>query len=57
MTRAVSIVKQAREQGLTAKCDFFVTPGSEQIRATMQRDGIQKEFEAIGASILANACG
>jgi homoaconitase len=57
LTRAASIVKQAQAQGLSPKCEFLVTPGSEQIRATMQRDGIQKVFESIGAIILANACG
>lgn len=55
MSRAASIAKQAIEQGLKAKSSFFVTPGSEQIRATIQRDGYQEIFEKIGAMVLANA--
>jgi aconitate hydratase len=57
MTRAASIAKQALEKGLKAKSQFMVTPGSEQIRATMARDGLDKPLEAIGATVLANACG
>jgi aconitate hydratase len=55
MARAASIAQQAIEQGLKAKSAFFVTPGSEQIRATIQRDGYQEIFEKIGAMVLANA--
>eukprot|EP01125_Pyxidicula_operculata_P008935 TRINITY_DN2952_c0_g1_i2.p1 TRINITY_DN2952_c0_g1~~TRINITY_DN2952_c0_g1_i2.p1 ORF type:complete len:504 (-),score=144.82 TRINITY_DN2952_c0_g1_i2:5-1516(-) len=57
MTRAASIAKQALDKGLKAKTEFIVTPGSEQIRATMERDGLIKVFTDIGASVLANACG
>ena len=57
MTRSASLVKQAVERGLSIKTDFTVTPGSEQIRATMERDGLIKVFEAAGAQVLANACG
>lgn len=57
MTRAVSIIKQAEEAGLKPKIPFFVTPGSEQIRATMERDGLIDVFEKNKAIVLANACG
>ena len=57
MSRAVSIIKQAEAVGLKPKIPFFVTPGSEQIRATIERDGLINTFEANGAIVLANACG
>lgn len=57
MTRAVSIIKQAEKVGLKPKIPFFVTPGSEQIRATMERDGLIDTFEKNDAIVLANACG
>nr|QIE05298.1 mitochondrial aconitase ACO2 [Halisarca dujardinii]QIZ30872.1 aconitase [Halisarca dujardinii] len=57
MSRAASVAKQALEKGLKAKSQFMVTPGSEQIRATMARDGLDKPLEALGATVLANACG
>jgi len=57
MTKAASIAKQALAHGLKAKSDFYITPGSEQIRATMERDGLQKVFQDIGGKVLANACG
>eukprot|EP01128_Nolandella_sp_AFSM9_P008764 TRINITY_DN5440_c0_g1_i1.p1 TRINITY_DN5440_c0_g1~~TRINITY_DN5440_c0_g1_i1.p1 ORF type:complete len:775 (+),score=178.75 TRINITY_DN5440_c0_g1_i1:39-2363(+) len=57
MTRSNSIVRQAFEHGLKPKSKFFVTPGSEQIRATIERDGILGSFEEAGATVLANACG
>ncbi|XP_019850428.1 PREDICTED: aconitate hydratase, mitochondrial-like [Amphimedon queenslandica] len=57
MTRAASVAKQALSHGLKAKTTFTVTPGSEQIRATMARDGIDKPFNDFGAIVLANACG
>lgn len=57
MTRAESLVKQAKAAGLKPKSDFFVTPGSEQIRATLERDGTMKTFSSAGATVLANACG
>lgn len=57
MTRAVSIIKQAENAGLKPKIPFFVTPGSEQIRATMERDGLIETFEKNGSIVLANACG
>ncbi|KAJ3294298.1 aconitate hydratase [Blyttiomyces sp. JEL0837] len=57
MTRVLSLVRQAQKKGLKAKTEFLVTPGSEQIRATMERDGIIKELEGANAQVLANACG
>ncbi len=57
MTRAVELVKQAKEAGLKPKIPFFVTPGSEQIRATIERDGLINTFQDSGATVLANACG
>lgn len=57
LTRAASIARQAAEKGLKAKSEFTVTPGSEQIRFTVERDGILDEFEKIGGVVLANACG
>lgn len=55
--RAVSIAKQALDAGLKAACPLTITPGSEQIRATIERDGLLKTLEGIGGLVLANACG
>ena len=57
ITRAASIARQAAENGLVAKTDLLITPGSEQVRATIERDGLLADFDAIGATVLANACG
>ena len=57
MTRAESLVRQASAAGLKPKADFFITPGSEQIRATVSRDGTMETFERAGGIVLANACG
>lgn len=57
MTRAASVVKQAAKLGIKAKIPFNVTPGSEQIRATIARDGLESTFVAAGGTVLANACG
>lgn len=57
MTRSASIFKQAADHGLSLKSKFTVTPGSEQVRATIARDGLIKTFEGAGAVVLANACG
>lgn len=57
MQRAQSLVKQASAAGLKPKADFFVTPGSEQIRATLERDDTLSTFSDAGATVLANACG
>jgi aconitate hydratase len=55
--RAAHIAREARKHGLKARVPLMVTPGSEQIRATIERDGLLADLEAIGASVLANACG
>lgn len=57
MCRAASIAQQALDHGLKAKSAFTVTPGSEQIRATIERDGLSKIFDEFGGVVLANACG
>ncbi|KFD55402.1 hypothetical protein M514_03742 [Trichuris suis] len=57
MTRAASIAEQAAEHGCRFKSNFYVTPGSEQIRATLERDGVTTKFRKIGGIVLANACG
>ena len=57
LTRAASIARQAAAHGLRAKVDLLITPGSEQTRATIERDGILADLEAVGATVLANACG
>ena len=55
--RSASIAKQALTKGLKAKSQFTITPGSEQVRATIERDGQLKVLTDIGGLILANACG
>lgn len=55
--RAASIARQALAKGIKAKSEFVVTPGSEQIRATITRDNLTSVFEDIGGVVLANACG
>jgi len=55
--RAAHIARQAKARGLKARVPFMVTPGSEQVRATIARDGLLADLEAIGATVLANACG
>ena len=57
MTRSEHLVKQASAAGLKPKADFFVTPGSEQIRATLSRDATLETFSDAGGVVLANACG
>ncbi len=57
ITRAASIARAAAAKGLKARTRLLVTPGSEQIRATIIRDGLLADFEALGATVLANACG
>ncbi|CAI9735954.1 aconitate hydratase, mitochondrial-like [Octopus vulgaris] len=57
MCRSVSIAKQALEHGLKSKAGFTITPGSEQIRATIERDRLTETLEAIDGCVLANACG
>ncbi|MGP0031837.1 MAG: aconitate hydratase [Acidimicrobiales bacterium] len=57
IARAASIARQAASHGLRAKVPLLVTPGSERVRATIERDGLLADLEAIGATVLANACG
>ncbi|RFU76483.1 aconitate hydratase [Trichoderma arundinaceum] len=57
MTRVESLLKEAADAGLKPAADFYITPGSEQIRATLERDGTLKTFEAAGGVVLSNACG
>jgi aconitate hydratase len=55
--RAVEIVKQAKAAGAKSKVPLFISPGSETVRATIERDGLVQEIESIGGVVLANACG
>ena len=57
IARAAAIARQARSRGLRAATPLFITPGSEQIRATIERDGPLADLEAMGGTVLANACG
>jgi aconitate hydratase len=57
MSRAADVANQASARGLKAKMPYMVTPGSEQVRATIERDGQMKALQDINASVLANACG
>ncbi|HMZ46382.1 MAG TPA: aconitate hydratase [Chitinophagaceae bacterium] len=57
ISRAVSLAKQVSEKGLKTKADYTITPGSEQVRYTIQRDGFLEVFDKIGATVFANACG
>ncbi|MGD9897905.1 MAG: aconitate hydratase [Calditrichaceae bacterium] len=57
ITRAASLAKQAVDKNLKAKAEFTITPGSEQVRYTVERDGYLDIFESMGGVVLANACG
>jgi len=57
ISRAASVAKQAGEKNLKVKSEFIITPGSEQIRFTCERDGLLEVFRQIGGVIMANACG
>ncbi|MGS4344910.1 aconitate hydratase [Myroides odoratus] len=57
MSRAASIVEQAVKHGITPKAEFGINPGSEQIRYTIERDGIIETFEKMGTKVFTNACG
>ena len=57
ISRAASIAKQAVDKGLKTKAKFTITPGSEQVRYTIERDGFIDIFEQLGANVFANACG
>jgi aconitate hydratase len=57
ISRAASIARWAADNDVSAKTPLLVTPGSEQVRATIERDGLLADLERIGATVLANACG
>ena len=57
LSRAASVAKQANDKNISVKSDFTITPGSEQVRFTVARDGILDDFINIGGTVLANACG
>jgi aconitate hydratase len=57
LTRAASLAQQAIDKKLVAKSEFTITPGSEQVRFTAERDGILEKFEYMGGVVMANACG
>ena len=57
MCRVASVMKQALSHGLKSKGTFYITPGSEQIRATIERDGLADTMREFGGIVLANACG
>jgi aconitate hydratase len=57
MSRSADVAEQARAHGVEAAVPFMVTPGSEQVRATIERDGQMASLKAIGGTVLANACG
>ena len=57
MSRVADVSRQASARGLKVSSGLLVTPGSEQIRATIERDGLQSAMEEVGGTVLANACG
>lgn len=57
ISRSASIARQAAQKRLKAKSEFTITPGSEQVRFTIERDGLLDDLEQIGGMVLANACG
>ncbi len=57
ISRAVSLAKQVADKNLKTKAEFTITPGSEQVRYTIERDGFLEIFDQIGAKVFANACG
>ena len=57
LTRAASVARQAASKKLKVKSEYTITPGSEQVRFTVERDGLLNDFEQIGGVVLANACG
>ncbi len=57
LTRSASLAQQAIDKNLKAKSEFTITPGSEVVRFTAERDGLLKTFDAMGGVVLANACG
>ena len=57
ITRAAHVARQATARGMKVKTPLLVTPGSERVRATIERDGLLADLEAVGGVVLANACG
>lgn len=57
ISRSVSLARQAADKKLAPKAEFTITPGSEQVRYTIERDGFLEVFDKIGAKVFANACG
>ncbi|MCX6243208.1 MAG: aconitate hydratase [Bacteroidetes bacterium] len=57
ISRAASVARQAKSKNIKAKAELIITPGSEQIRYTCERDGLLQQFTDIGGVIMANACG
>ena len=57
ISKAAHVARQARKHGLKMSQPFYITPGSDQIKKTIERDGMMEDFKAIGATVLANACG
>jgi aconitate hydratase len=57
ISRAVSLARQVKQKGLKLNSEFTITPGSEQVRFTIDRDGFLDVFNSIGATVFANACG
>ena len=57
LARAASVARQAASKKLKVKSEYTITPGSEQVRFTVERDGLLNDFEQIGGVVLANACG
>jgi aconitate hydratase len=57
ITRAASVAKQAGDKNLEVKAEYYITPGSEQVRYTIERDGLTDVFNSIGGQVLSNACG
>lgn len=57
ISRAASIAQQALDHGISVKCPMFLSPGSNLVKATMDRDGLTQVFQKLGVTVLANACG
>ncbi|MBP6456380.1 MAG: aconitate hydratase [Chitinophagaceae bacterium] len=57
ISRSISLVKQLKEKGLKLNAEFTITPGSEQVRYTIERDGFLDLYNEVGATVFANACG
>jgi aconitate hydratase len=57
ISRAASVARQATARGIKTRTPLLITPGSELVRATVERDGLLADLEAVGATVLANACG